>query len=275
MLKLFVSSTFSDMQAERDIIRNIVIPKIQEHVRKIGQEISLVDFRWGITSDTDDETESMSKILSVCVNEIANCKPFFILLIGNKYGTIPSPEAIEKFLEEKEIEWNIKNKSITEIEMHCAEKSGFSKESIIICMRDEKVYDSIPRNIRQKYVKDDENKESLKAFKKYVEEKYKDNIIKYKAKWNRKTNSLCELDDFAYALENKILQIINSANNNVTISIEQQQEEIEKNEIINNAEKYADLDKNLSKAEAFLENKDQVLIIKGESGSGKTALIIN
>lgn len=68
------------------------------------------------------EESKTGKVLSVCLNEIENSHPFFIGLLGSRYGYSPKESELEKNPElEERYPWlrdDIANKlSITEIEM--------------------------------------------------------------------------------------------------------------------------------------------------------------
>lgn len=65
MKTIFISSTFQDMQYERDIIQAKVLPRIREFVKQYGETIELCDLRWGIDSANLSESESTGKILQV------------------------------------------------------------------------------------------------------------------------------------------------------------------------------------------------------------------
>jgi len=45
---IFISSTFADMQAERDHLKNIVFPKVEEELQKRRIKLEIVDLRWGV-----------------------------------------------------------------------------------------------------------------------------------------------------------------------------------------------------------------------------------
>lgn len=98
MIKIFVSSTFSDMQSEQDMIRKKVLPRLRHFSRKMGQDVSIVDLRWGISGEDMDSDKVMSKILSVCAEEIDSCQPYFVLLLGDRYGTLPNETPLITFL---------------------------------------------------------------------------------------------------------------------------------------------------------------------------------
>ena len=111
-VRVFISSTFVDMQKERDILIQDVFPVIKGLCNKLGVVFNMIDLRWGIT----EEDKAESKVFELCLDEIQQCKPYFIGLIGNRYGTIL--EDYNRDLEEKYgfIKEN-RGKSITEIEM--------------------------------------------------------------------------------------------------------------------------------------------------------------
>lgn len=116
-VRIFLSSTFSDMQDERDaLIQTFEMLKIETAKRNVS--LSVVDLRWGVT----EEEAKSGKVISVCLNEIENSHPFFIGLIGNNYGTAPEPSELEKNPELKErYDWIEKaisdGMSITEMEI--------------------------------------------------------------------------------------------------------------------------------------------------------------
>jgi nephrocystin-3 len=46
--RLFVSSTFRDLQAERDELIKKVFPRIRKECHRRGVEFTEIDLRWGI-----------------------------------------------------------------------------------------------------------------------------------------------------------------------------------------------------------------------------------
>jgi len=47
---IFISSTFADMQAERDHLRTHVFPEIEERLRKRRHNLEWVDLRMGVAT---------------------------------------------------------------------------------------------------------------------------------------------------------------------------------------------------------------------------------
>ena len=80
---IFLSSTFADMQKERDLIREKIAPDLADFTQRYGINLEFVDLRWGIDTGGIDENEANSKILRTCFDEI-KWRQFF-----NEYSVLP------------------------------------------------------------------------------------------------------------------------------------------------------------------------------------------
>jgi hypothetical protein len=49
--RFFVSSTFGDMKAEREILQARVFPKLRDYCNSKGAMFQAVDLRWGISEE--------------------------------------------------------------------------------------------------------------------------------------------------------------------------------------------------------------------------------
>ncbi len=58
------------------------------HIRRLCESrrisFSVVDLRWGIT----DEEAHQGKVLQICLSEVDKCRPFFLGILGSRYGWI-------------------------------------------------------------------------------------------------------------------------------------------------------------------------------------------
>lgn len=95
MIRLFISSTFSDMGRERDVIHKEIYPRLREYGLAKGVPVDICDLRWGIDSGDDDEN-ALKQIMDVCFREVENCEPYIVSIIGQRYGTVAKPETQEK-----------------------------------------------------------------------------------------------------------------------------------------------------------------------------------
>jgi WD40 repeat protein len=86
-VRVFVSSTFLDMHAERDQLGRVVFNELRSHCARRGADFVGVDLRWGL--EPNDRGA-----LDACLKEIDRCRPFFVSLLGDRYGWLPPPERI-------------------------------------------------------------------------------------------------------------------------------------------------------------------------------------
>jgi tetratricopeptide (TPR) repeat protein len=115
---IFISSTFADMQAERDHLKNVVFPKVEEELEKRRIKLEVVDLRWGVDTTTiEQEDKREANVLKVCLDEIKRCRPFFIGLLGDRYGWVPSEERIKTALVGETYLKPEKGKSVTDLEI--------------------------------------------------------------------------------------------------------------------------------------------------------------
>ncbi len=96
VFRVFISSTFTDMVAERNALQAVVFPQLRDHCASRGASFQPVDLRWGI----GEEASSGHRTMRICLAEIARCRavsprPNFIILLGSKYGWRPLPEVVD------------------------------------------------------------------------------------------------------------------------------------------------------------------------------------
>ena len=116
MKTVFVSSTFQDMQFERDALRDIVSPKINEYARKYSDHIEFCDLRWGIDTEKMQYEIATQKVLEVCLDEIDRTNPPIIILLGERYGWIPDEQSLLAIAKRKQIQLDSLLKSVTALE---------------------------------------------------------------------------------------------------------------------------------------------------------------
>jgi len=114
VIRVFISSTFSDMQMERDILIKKIFPQLRKLCEERAVTWTEVDLRWGITS----EEASEGKVLPLCLAEIQRCRPYFIGLLGERYGWVPNKDDITEDLQETQ-PWikDHQGHSVTELEI--------------------------------------------------------------------------------------------------------------------------------------------------------------
>jgi nephrocystin-3 len=113
-IRVFVSSTFSDMVEDRNELMTQAWPELRSFCRERQVELVEVDLRWGIA----EEQSTRKETLKLCLDEIRACRPFFIGLLGERYGWTPGAEAFTADLQEEQ-PWlrRLAGKSVTELEI--------------------------------------------------------------------------------------------------------------------------------------------------------------
>lgn len=87
-IRVFLSSTFKDMSDERDFLAKTVFMELEAEALKRNVSLNLLDLRWGITA----EESKKGSVIEICLREIENSRPFFIGIIGDRYGWVPAEE---------------------------------------------------------------------------------------------------------------------------------------------------------------------------------------
>jgi NACHT domain- and WD repeat-containing protein len=93
--RIFVSSTFSDLKAERNALQEHVFPRLRELCAKHGCRFQAIDLRWGVSEEASLDQQT----IKICLAEIDRCqrvtpRPNFIALLGDRYGWRPLPGTI-------------------------------------------------------------------------------------------------------------------------------------------------------------------------------------
>ncbi len=99
-VRVFVSSTFRDMEDERSWLLTHVFPALRAHCRERGVAFVEIDLRWGI----EEEDAKNGRTVEVCLEEIERCRehpPFFVGILGERYGWVPRREDVAAYWERR------------------------------------------------------------------------------------------------------------------------------------------------------------------------------
>ena len=116
IIRVFISSTFKDLEDEREYLIKAVFPELKKYCREREISFTEIDLRWGIT----EEESQKGKVVEVCLREIERTRPYFIGILGDRYGWIPDKTTFDEEILAN-YEWLLQdteqNLSITEIEI--------------------------------------------------------------------------------------------------------------------------------------------------------------
>lgn len=267
---IFVSSTFKDMQFERDAIHNKITPRLNEKARLYGENVSFCDLRWGVNTENLDEKESSLKVLSVCLNEIERCRPYFVVILGDRYGFIPNSETISDATKRKNFKFDNEDCSITALEIEFGALSNADQMKHTFFYFREIVGDDVPAIYK--------SEDSLHTAKL---EKLKEKITasggrikNYTLNWNNEQKTFTGLENFVDMLVADISDLMD-----VEFQEYARLSEYEKDQHIQwefAKQKSAQFDGRQNLIQNYMELLNSgvnFLAIKGESGSGKSTLM--
>lgn len=253
-IRIFISSTFQDMQEERDYLITKVFPRLQEEAARRDVSIIPLDLRWGIT----EEESKSGKVLQICLEEIENSRPFFIGLLGNRYGWCPAKEELDKneILKERWGYWLEedfkKGLSVTEIEMQYGVlRAQYDLNAFFYIKKEED-----PRA---------DNLEKLKNLKTVVRENKRYPVNDYDTP-----------EDLGQQVEDAFMGLLNKLFPKNSLSEMEKEKDAQKVFTKSRTEVYVPNDGYMKAIDDFLLNPDQRnFVVVGESGIGKSALLAN
>src|SRR5690349_1896808 len=86
-IRIFISSTFNDMLAERDLLACRVFPRLREWCERRRIHLIQMDLRWGVT---DEMAYRDHAVVTTSLREVERAHPFLICFIGQRYGWTPA-----------------------------------------------------------------------------------------------------------------------------------------------------------------------------------------
>lgn len=92
ILSVFISSTFVGLEKERAYLMTKVFPVLKLEALKRSVSLLPLDLRWGVTKEQAEQ----GKIIWICLNAISKSKPFFIGILGERYGWQPKLDILQK-----------------------------------------------------------------------------------------------------------------------------------------------------------------------------------
>lgn len=199
------------MQFERDILQNNVLPRIKDFAKQYGRNMELCDLRWGVNSLGMSEEESSTKILQVCFDEIDYARPFFIAIIGDRYGWIPPTYISDNIATERGFSGNIAGKSVTELEILYGTRKDIDSSCIRFYFRTitNKTGWLGKKRVPAYFLSESSSEEQcVKRLKKDLKQNYPDLCRDYNVSWNQEYKNFNGLESFANMLYDDLKTMI-------------------------------------------------------------------
>lgn len=212
-VRVFVSSTFTDFFCEREVLVKKVFPELREWCQERMLYLVDCDMRWGVPKDT-----TTADTIALCLEELDRCmeetggEPFFLNMIGERYGWIPAVDDIPQALQQK-FHW-VQNTSITFMEiLHGAYR--MQNPNALFMMRDGSILKDVPETQLPRFRDtDDLQVEHLKQLKTWLQSRFPEQVLEYSCSvegiikiHDKEMVNVTKLDDFC----DKVLQFFKTA----------------------------------------------------------------
>ena len=144
-----------------------------------------IDLRWGIT----EEQSQRGEVLPICLEEIRRCRPYFIGLLGERYGWIPDAIPAEVLKDEPWIRQHADGadkKSVTELEiLHGVLNNPEMADHAFFYFRDPDYFATVPQESRKDFTSEDTaSTEKLNRLKDDIRRRSQDGELLYEPREN-------------------------------------------------------------------------------------------
>lgn len=198
MRAVFVSSTFRDMQFERDALLTRVVPRMNAFLQKYAETVHFGDLRWGVNTTELESEESSKKVLRVCLDQIDDCKPYMIVFIGERYGWIPSADLLHgaALLKGMDVSKIAPDTSVTELEIEYGALLNPDLEGrILFYFRRPFDMSEMTPEERADYASESPlHREKVESLKRQILEKYPGFVRYYDVAFDKETRTLTGLE---------------------------------------------------------------------------------
>ena len=270
-IRVFLSSTFRDFNEERKLLATQVFPDLNRRARERGVELVEVDLRWGITQEEAEDGHA----LEICLQEIENCKPYFIGMLGDSYGSITPPQrqilqaSPELLSRRKWLDGRFGEASYTELEIeHSIELLKYQNlEGQALFYFRNPTYSTMKASKGEEgwSSTDPGDRQRLEALK-----------SKIRGSGHHYVEDLDGPEEIASRIEHDLWQLIDKK-----FPAEDSPNESEKETLRHKAygddrrKLYLGGNKMLGKLEKAIEDNQGLILVTGESGFGKSSLVAN
>jgi tetratricopeptide (TPR) repeat protein len=274
VIRVFVSSTFRDMQEERELLVKHIFPRLRKICEDRGVTWGEVDLRWGIP----DEKKAEGKVLPVCLAEIHRCRPYFIGLLGERYGWVPD-EIPQELIEQEPWLAEHLERSVTELEiLHGVLRNPQMAGHALFYFRDPAYVDSLPVGLQSEFREGagaEKQRQKLAALKQRIRESglpLRENYHDPKELGELVFQEMKAVIDRLYPPGEKLDPLDREAAEHEAFARSRASVEVRPgvySGVYIGRQEYFDA------LESHVESGSPPLVVLGESGSGKSALLAN
>uniref|UniRef100_UPI0037E81F20 telomerase protein component 1 n=1 Tax=Semicossyphus pulcher TaxID=241346 RepID=UPI0037E81F20 len=275
-VRVFISSTFRDMHAERDILVRSVFPELRRRAAAHCLYLQEVELRWGVT---EEESERATEL---CLSEVCRSQ-MLVGILGERYGYVPPRPVLPDLPQYSWLEWAPAGLSVTEMEIRQFQSlyPDTANQRMLCYFRDPNITKSVPVAWRSHFAPESKEAESKMAS---LKERIRDSEVKvtenYPCEWGGVVEGkpyLKNLEDFGKAVLDDLWTAV------VKQFVEEDKEEeavsdVKEQEVHQGAlqRQFFGRGKLLAAAAEIVEqvkNKGGMMVVEAGPGEGKTVFL--
>ena len=270
MKTIFVSSTFQDMHYERDIIHDRVTPALNTVARQYGESVSFCDLRWGVNTGELESEEGSRKVLSVCLEEIDRCRPYMLVILGDRYGWIPDEGLIADAASRAKFALEELEQSVTALEIEYGALSNPEQlERTLFYFRE--FAEEPPTPYRSE---DPHHAAKLEALKGRIRKLAGGRLKTYTLGWDPAANRPEGLEQFAVLVESDVRGLMEQEwKETAALTPYQRDQRGQWDYAARKARQFSAREDFVSECIAMLDGDTNLLALQGVSGTGKSTLM--
>ncbi|XP_062413709.1 telomerase protein component 1 isoform X2 [Pungitius pungitius] len=157
-VRVFVSSTFRDMHAERDVLVRGVFPELRRRAASRCLHLQEVELRWGLTE------EESGRAAELCLTEVCRSQ-MLVGILGERYGLVPPRPLLPELPRHRWLASAPAGLSVTEMEIRQfqALHPDAAPQRMFCYFRDPSVASSVPVAWKSDFVPESKEAESKMA----------------------------------------------------------------------------------------------------------------
>ncbi|XP_061775591.1 telomerase protein component 1 isoform X2 [Nerophis ophidion] len=275
-VRVFISSTFRDMHAERDILVRSVFPELRRRAAAHRLHLQEVELRWGVTE------EETGRAIELCLAEVCRSQ-MLVGILGERYGVVLPRPVLPDLPQYRWLAEAPNGLSVTEMELRQfqAINSETAKKQMFCYFRDPNATKSVPVAWKSHFSPESKEAESkLASLKQWLQDAEVKVTKNYQCEWGGVVEGkpyLKNLEDFAKAvLEDLWAALVKQfveEDEEVDVASEVFEQEVHQGAL---ERQFLSRTKLLSAAVEMVEQvtvKGGLMVVEGRPGQGKTVFM--
>uniref|UniRef100_A0A8C2CVQ4 TROVE domain-containing protein n=1 Tax=Cyprinus carpio TaxID=7962 RepID=A0A8C2CVQ4_CYPCA len=272
-VRVFISSTFRDMHAERDILVRSVFPELRRRAAPHYLYLQEVELRWGVTE------EESNRAVELCLSEV--CRSQLLLgILGERYGLVPARPTLPELPQYSWLKSATDGLSITEMEIRQFQAlyPDTAQSRMFFCFRSPRLASSVPVAWRTDFVAESKEAEAkMNNLKTWIRNSNFKVTENYPCEWGGVVDGkpyLKCLEDFGRAALENIWEAIQQLFTDEDVASEIEEQEVHQDAQQRQFHGRAKLISMATEKVQESQQKGGILMVEGNPGEGKTVFMV-